>query len=433
MGDQKKRRAAPGVEIEQHVHDGVAGLAVEIPRRFVGKQDGGFGDKGAGQGDALLLAPRKLPRIVGQAGTQADRLQLNAGAIEGIVGMGELKGQGDVLQCCHGGHQMKVLKDDAHMVAAKERQAVFVQRRDVGAGGADGARRRSFQAGNDQQKAGLSRTRRTDHAKGLARPDDQVDATQDVDLAGRTCQPEVNVVQLYGGALSPGTAIHAHAGKLFLTRLISRIRYGVAMALVNVAVVLAVLGPGVVAAEPTRILALGDSLTAGHGLERTDSFPVQLQRALNRDGIDAVVSNAGVSGDTSAGGRARLDWVLAEKPALAIIELGANDGLRGLDPETTFANLDAILGQLREAGVAVLLTGMLAPPNLGREYGRAFADLYPRLAAKHGVVLYPFFLDGVAADPALNQDDAIHPNAQGVAVIVKRIVPYVKRVMTPGG
>jgi len=218
-----------------------------------------------------------------------------------------------------------------------------------------------------------------------------------------------------------------------LKRLISRIRYGVAVALVNVAVALAVFGPGVAAAEPTRILALGDSLTAGYGLERTDSFPVQLQRALNRQGIDAVVSNAGVSGDTSAGGRARLAWVLAEKPALAIIELGANDGLRGLDPETTFANLDAILGQLREAGVAVLLTGMQAPPNLGRDYGRAFADLYPRLAAKHGVVLYPFFLDGVAADPALNQDDAIHPNAMGVAVIVKRIVPYVKRVMPPGG
>ncbi len=218
-----------------------------------------------------------------------------------------------------------------------------------------------------------------------------------------------------------------------MKRLISRIRYGVAVALVNVAVALAVFGPGVAAAEPTRILALGDSLTAGYGLERTDSFPVQLQRALNRQGIDAVVSNAGVSGDTSAGGRARLAWVLAEKPALAIIELGANDGLRGLDPETTFANLDAILGQLREAGVAVLLTGMQAPPNLGRDYGRAFADLYPRLAAKHGVVLYPFFLDGVAADPALNQDDAIHPNAMGVAVIVKRIVPYVKRVMPPGG
>jgi acyl-CoA thioesterase-1 len=216
-------------------------------------------------------------------------------------------------------------------------------------------------------------------------------------------------------------------------RLILSIRYGVAAALVNAAVIGAVLVAGVAAAEPTRILALGDSLTAGHGLERRDSFPVQLQRALKSEGIDAVVSNAGVSGDTSAGGRARLAWVLAEKPDVAIIELGANDGLRGLDLQATFANLDAILARLREAGVAVLLTGMQAPPNLGREYGQAFAELYPRLAAKHGVVLYPFFLDGVAAVPALNQDDAIHPNAMGVAVIVKRIVPYVKRVMAPGG
>ena len=214
--------------------------------------------------------------------------------------------------------------------------------------------------------------------------------------------------------------------------LISRIRYGVAGALVNAAVAVAVLGGGVAAAEPMRILALGDSLTAGYGLERRDSFPVQLERALIGAGIDAVVSNAGVSGDTSAGGRARLAWVLAEKPHVAIVELGANDGLRGLEPKTTFANLDAIVARLHEAGVAVLLTGMQAPPNLGREYGRAFAALYPRLAAKHGVVLYPFFLDGVATIPALNQDDAIHPNADGVAVIVKRMVPYVKRVMPPG-
>ena len=215
--------------------------------------------------------------------------------------------------------------------------------------------------------------------------------------------------------------------------LISVIRYSVAGALVNAALLLAVLGPAPAAAEPARILALGDSLTAGRGLERQDSFPAQLQRALNRDGFDAVVSNAGVSGDTSAGGRTRLDWVLAEKPSVAIVELGANDGLRGLDPETTFANLDAIVERLEGAGVAVLLTGMRAPPNLGREYGRAFAALYPRLAAKHGVVLYPFFLEGVAADPALNQDDVIHPNALGVAVIVERILPYVKRVLAPGG
>ncbi len=213
---------------------------------------------------------------------------------------------------------------------------------------------------------------------------------------------------------------------------ISRIGYGVAGALVNATLALMILGDGVATAETIQILALGDSLTAGYGLERRDSFPVQLERALIEADTDAVVSNGGVSGDTSAGGRARLTWVLAEKPHVAIVELGANDGLRGLDPATTFANLDAIVARLLEAGVAVLLTGMQAPPNLGRDYGRAFAALYPRLATKHGVVLYPFFLEGVATIPALNQDDAIHPNADGVAVIVKRIVPYVRKVMPPG-
>jgi acyl-CoA thioesterase-1 len=217
-----------------------------------------------------------------------------------------------------------------------------------------------------------------------------------------------------------------------LKSFISRIGYGVAGALVNATLALMILGDDVATAETIQILALGDSLTAGYGLERRDSFPVQLERALIEADTDAVVSNGGVSGDTSAGGRARLTWVLAEKPHVAIVELGANDGLRGLDPATTFANLDAIVARLLEAGVAVLLTGMQAPPNLGRDYGRAFAALYPRLATKHGVVLYPFFLEGVATIPALNQDDAIHPNADGVAVIVKRIVPYVRKVMPPG-
>jgi acyl-CoA thioesterase-1 len=243
----------------------------------------------------------------------------------------------------------------------------------------------------------------------------------------------VNVVQLNCGASGPGFAIHAFTRKNRVKNLLSVIRYVLAGALVNAVVVVAVPGPAPAAAEAARILALGDSLTVGRGLERRDSFPAQLERALGQDGIEVVVANAGVSGDTSAGGRARLDWALAGKPAMAIVELGANDGLRGLDPETTFANLDDIVARLKAAGVAVLLTGMRAPPNLGREYGRQFAAIYPRLAAKHGVVLYPFFLAGVAADPALNQDDAIHPNAQGVAVIVERIVPYVKKVLALGG
>ncbi len=183
------------------------------------------------------------------------------------------------------------------------------------------------------------------------------------------------------------------------------------------------------AGEAVRVTALGDSLTAGYGLPVDETFPVQLEIALRAAGAKVTIANAGVSGDTTAGGLARLDWVMADRPALVIVELGANDGLRGLDPSMTYQNLDRILTRLAAAGARVLLAGMYAPPNLGRDYGEAFDTIYPRLAEKHGVPLYPFFLDGVATDPDLNQHDGIHPNAAGVAAIVERITPYVLAVL----
>ena len=155
-----------------------------------------------------------------------------------------------------------------------------------------------------------------------------------------------------------------------------------------------------------------------------------MQERITAEGFDVQVINGGVSGDTTAGGLARLDWMLADRPSYAMVELGANDGLRGLDPDQTFANLDAILGRLKKENIAVLLTGMMAPPNLGREYGDAFNELYKRLAEKHQVLLYPFFLEGVAAEPGLNQRDGIHPNAEGVAVIVDAIWPSVEGLLT---
>ncbi len=185
-------------------------------------------------------------------------------------------------------------------------------------------------------------------------------------------------------------------------------------------------------AEPVRILALGDSLTAGYGLAPKDSFPSQLEAALRARGHDVRIINAGVSGDTSAGGLARLDWSLADKPQFAIVELGANDGLRGLDSKQLRKNLDAILTRLNQAGVKVLLTGMLAPLNYGPAYRESFSQVYPDLARKHAVALYPFFLDGVARDPALNQSDGLHPNPQGVAIIVGRILPMVETMLKGG-
>ncbi|HER26064.1 MAG TPA: arylesterase [Rhodospirillales bacterium] len=189
------------------------------------------------------------------------------------------------------------------------------------------------------------------------------------------------------------------------------------------------------ASEPVRILALGDSLTAGYGLPQDQSFPVKLQTALNESGLPAIVYNGGVSGDTSAGGLSRLDWAMAmagdDTMDAVIVELGANDGLRGLDPAATLANLDTLIGRLakRDKRPAVLLTGMRAPPNLGPEYGAEFAALYPFLAKKHKIALYPFFLDGVAAIPALNQSDTIHPNSRGVDIVIARILPYIKDML----
>ncbi|WP_420345782.1 arylesterase [Pelagibius sp.] len=172
-------------------------------------------------------------------------------------------------------------------------------------------------------------------------------------------------------------------------------------------------------------MAFGDSLVHGYGLPAGETFPEQLETALREEGLDVMVINAGNSGDTTAAGLARLDWALADEPTAVILELGANDGLRGLDPAATYDNLDAIMARFTEEGLPVLIAGMLAPPNLGREYGDSFNSVFPRLAEKYDAPLYPFFLDGVALEPELNQPDGIHPNARGVAEIVKRIKPYV--------
>ena len=186
------------------------------------------------------------------------------------------------------------------------------------------------------------------------------------------------------------------------------------------------------AAEAVRLLVLGDSLTAGFGLAPEDAFPARLERRLAAEGLHVEVLNAGVSGDTTAGGRARLGWALADKPDAVIVVLGGNDALRGIDPAETRANLDAILAELGRRRLKVLLTGMMAPRNLGPDYARTFDAIYPELAAKHHVALDPFFLEGVALNPALNQPDGIHPNPRGVAAIVERMLPAVRRLLAGG-
>lgn len=187
--------------------------------------------------------------------------------------------------------------------------------------------------------------------------------------------------------------------------------------------------PAARAAEPIILAVLGDSLTAGFGLAPDRAFPARLEAALRAAGEDVRVINAGVSGDTSAGGLARLDWVLGDEPDAVIVELGSNDSLRGLDPADTYANLEKIVLALKARDMTVMLAGMMAPRNLGREYVEEFDAIYPRLAAAHDILLYPFFLDGVALNPALNQADMIHPNEQGVDAIVSRMLPSVRALL----
>lgn len=192
----------------------------------------------------------------------------------------------------------------------------------------------------------------------------------------------------------------------------------------------ALLSTGIARAEPLKLVGFGDSLMAGYQLPAADAFPVKLEAALRAKGHEVEVANAGVSGDTTSGGLARLDWSIPDGTQGVILELGANDALRGIAPEETEKNLDAMLTRLKERGIAVLLAGMLAPPNMGADYAERFDGIYRRLSEKHGVPLYPFFLDGVVTRANLQIEDGMHPNPAGVDVMVQSILPTVETFLT---
>ncbi len=193
---------------------------------------------------------------------------------------------------------------------------------------------------------------------------------------------------------------------------------------------LTIVGSSIAAvAEPYKIVGFGDSLMAGYGLDAGQGFPEKLQEALREKGHDVVIANAGVSGDTTAAGLSRLDWSVPDGTQLVILELGANDMLRGVGPDITEKNLDAMIARLKQRGMAVLLAGMRAAPNLGPDYQVAFDAIYPRLAQKHGVALYPFFLEGVAADRSFLLEDGMHPNAEGIERMVANALQAVEEAI----
>ena len=212
--------------------------------------------------------------------------------------------------------------------------------------------------------------------------------------------------------------------------------YGGGLRAIQIVLATALLASGVPASpvvaqeQPIKLVILGDSLASGLGLPQTQAFPARLARALTAKGLAVEVSDAGVSGDTASGGLGRLDWSVPEGTDAVLVELGANDALRGVDPKVTRAALDKILRRLKERNIEVLLAGMQAPRNLGNHYTLAYDGIFTELAAAHGVLLYPFFLDGVATNAKLNQHDGVHPNAAGVDVIVERILPKVEELIS---
>lgn len=180
-------------------------------------------------------------------------------------------------------------------------------------------------------------------------------------------------------------------------------------------------------AELLHLVGFGDSLMAGYQLPPEDAFPARLEKALKAKGHDIVIANAGVSGDTTSGGLARIDWSVPDGTKGVILELGANDALRGIPPEESRKNLVSMIEKLKSRNIAVLLVGMIAPPNMGDDYAARFNPIYPELAAKYGVELYPFFLDGVVENPGLKLEDGMHPNGEGIGVMVERFLPYAER------
>lgn len=188
-------------------------------------------------------------------------------------------------------------------------------------------------------------------------------------------------------------------------------------------------GAALAADRPVRIVALGDSLSAGFGLPASAAFPTRLEQALKAKGLAVDIANAGVSGDTASGGLSRLNWSVPEGTDAVILELGANDMLRGVDPQLTRKAIETIVRTLKGRRIEVLLAGMRAPPNLGADYRRAFDAIFPDLASAYGLVFYPFFLDGIAADPKLNQRDGIHPTQAGIDIIVARILPKAEELV----
>ncbi len=423
MRHQHQRRAAPRPLLEDEIHDGAARRLVEIAGGLVGHQDRWVGGERPGERDALLLAAGQLRRIVPEPLAEPDLAKLGLGAPEGVAPAGELQRHCDVLERRHGGNEMERLEHDADAPTAEPRQGILVETVDAGALDSDAAALRAFEAGQDREQRRFARPRWTRQPDRFTGTNREADAFEDMDARRSPTQADMDIVER--DRLLPHSS--SFRGRL-------RFPYGggaLRRHLLALALVAAVplMAASAAAAKSFHVVAFGDSLSAGFELPQDAAFPAQLETVLKADGFDATVTNAGVSGDTAEDGAARVDWSVPDGTDLVIVELGANDMLRGMDPAGTKTALDAILARLQARGIKVLLAGMIAAPNLGADYGGRFNAIFPALARDKKVPLYPFFLAGIVGKPDLHITDGMHPNRAGVSVIVRNILPDVEAAL----
>jgi acyl-CoA thioesterase I len=441
MRDDEQRRPRRRLPFKQQVHDRRASRGVQIAGGLVGKEQGGAWRDRARDGDALLLATRQLRGIMIQPVAKADRAQFVSSNGKGVRLPRQFERHRDIFQRGHGGKQMKGLEDDADPTAPGACQIILPQGAEIDPANFHPSPACPLQPCQHRHQRAFARSRRAQYGDALPALHMQVDPLEDRyrGLAGSKLKRDI--LGTNGDSCRIEWRMHEGNGSLAgrLTQ------YGALTLIVHLT---AGCSPDAPPPPPAReqaqrvepparatpsadrklVVAFGDSLYAGYNLDQGQGLAPVLERALADRGLKAQVVNAGVSGDTTTAGRARLAFTLdglPRTPDLMLVGLGGNDMLRGLSPQETRDNLDAILREAKARGIPVMLTGMLASPNMGADYAAAFNPIFPDLAHKYDAALYPFMLDGVLGDRTLLLPDGIHPNARGVTVIARRLAPIV--------
>lgn len=432
MGHQNQCHVALGLFGKNQVGNLLAGFAIEIAGRFVGDQKLGRWRQCPGNGNALLLAARQLTGIMRQPLAKTNGDQLLPRDLESIGDIGEFERHGDIFQGRHVGDQMEGLEDDTDIAASKFRHPVFAQIMQRRAVNDDLTAIQALQPCQNHQQRRFARSGRTDDPDGFAGIDRKLHSLEHMNGRSGLAEGQIRIFQVDHG-FCQGKLSYMYIMKVAGTADFYRFK-GAFMRIKGfctflLAITAIVMMPVISRAEPFSLVGFGDSLMAGYQLPAADAFPARLEKALREKGHDVTIANAGVSGDTTSGGLARIDWSVPDGTKGVILELGANDALRGIAPEESRKNLIAMIEKLKSRGIAMLLVGMMAPPNMGADYAARFNPVYPELAKTYGLELYPFFLDGVVEDAKLKIEDGMHPNGDGVGVMVERFLPSAERFL----